>query len=192
MCDIVWAPILWVNEGGVARLCAKPFDHTLVGLVWHHTPCYTGLTSVDTTEQNTAQKSWSTKYTFSHVHIGLIGVELNFYQSLAPVSNICHSYISGGASPTNDPLVTHTWHHHHFQQYLPHHFTVFNTSFSTHVSIIHAMCPYQVPRVSQIVSEAAASHVTVTYWDCDPMLTPVVRSPMLPVWPVSWGREGRS
>ena len=37
------------------------------------------------------------------------------------------------------------------------------------------------------MSEAAASHVTVTYWDCDPMLTPV-RSPMLPVWPVWWGR----
>ena len=29
-------------------------------------------------------------------------------------------------------------------------------------------------------TKAEASHVTVTYWDCDPMLTPV-RSPMLPV-----------
>ena len=90
----------------VARLCAKPFDHTLVGLVWHHTPCYTGLTSVDTTEQNTAEKSWSTKYTFSHIHISSIGVELNFYQSLAPVSNICHSYIGRWVThqwPTGDP-----------------------------------------------------------------------------------------
>ena len=33
------------------------------------------------------------------------------------------------------------------------------------------------------VSKASAIHLTVTYWDCDPMLTPVVRSPYAPYAP---------